>query len=137
MSRTRLSRPSGRRTSVTVLGALTLALVCAALALAGCVTYTASASTRTTIQVDPSRLDFGEYQDRLSFLIKFGETGNSLDWRIVGAPEWATPEPFSGSGVEVVWVTVDRAMVGQGETRTKMRVLGATDYADVELRIVR
>lgn len=137
MARNRFARRSGRLSSATGVVALVLLLVGSGLLLAGCVTYQASASTRTTIQVDPARLDFGDSQTRLSFLIKFGETGNSLDWRIVDAPDWVTPEPYSGSGVEVVWVTADRFLVGQGETKAKMRVVGSTDYADVELRIRR
>lgn len=130
-------RATTLKPSLHVLWLVVAMLAALPLAQAGCATCRFSQSTRTTLRVEPDRLDFGRERNVMSLRIRFGETGNALTWRLVGVPEWVTAVPMSGDGVDIVTVTVDRSMVGTGETKARMHVLGATDERSIELRVVR
>jgi hypothetical protein len=111
----------------------------AALALlaGGCTTANFFGSNRALIRAEPAYIDFGRDREELTFMVKFRETGNALDWRIMQAPEWVTCAPDHGEGVDIVTVTVDRGRVGTGTTTTTMKLVGSTDYVDIRLSVTR
>jgi len=111
--------------------------VLALLAATGCTTAIFSGSNRALIRAEPGYLDFGRDREELTFMVKFRETGNALDWRIMQAPEWVTCTPDHGDGVDIVTVTVDRGRVGTGTTTTTMKLVGSTDYADIRLSVTK
>ncbi len=65
------------------------------------------------LSVNPTSLDFGSYEDSLTFEIS-NEGSGDLEWETAVSQDWIEANPNSGNGNQTIYVTVDRTGLDVG-----------------------